>query len=435
MDRLEDNTRRIEYVTLAELVTRLHPRNPKQHDIGAIIESYRNHGFVASGVLDDRTGLFLAGHGRIEALNMMRKQGMEAPRGIQNGGDDWLVPVQVGYESENDSAAMAYLAADNKLTELGGWNEPLLAELLQEVHNSGEIALEATGYDADGLDELLRDLAEDISWNPPLSDDAQKVRDVIEFGLSSFWKDLPRNNECSKYFLPLLKNEHMTSDPHNTVKGQYSRANATETERIIKTYMRPGDVFYEPCCGWMTFSSSAKYFGFSGKGSDIWDKSIAFCERQLKAMKGDGVVSVEYGDCRDIKEPSGIYDFVYCNPPFFHLEEYGSSNDDLAATGSYELWLEAMGITAGEIERILKPGSIVTFVINDFRENKKLISMHSDFANSIISNTALTLHDIVVAEVISQSQRMWRTHYNVRRTAKCHEYIITFKKPERIDDE
>jgi hypothetical protein len=154
----DSDNRRIEYVTLAELVTRLHPRNPKQHDIGAIIESYRNHGFVASGVLDDRTGLFLAGHGRIEALNMMRKQGMEAPRGIQNGGDDWLVPVQVGYESENDSAAMAYLAADNKLTELGGWNEPALAELLQEVHNSGEIALEATGFDADGLDELLYQL-------------------------------------------------------------------------------------------------------------------------------------------------------------------------------------------------------------------------------------------------------------------------------------
>jgi DNA modification methylase len=105
---------------------------------------------------------------------MMRKQGMEAPRGIQNGGDDWLVPVQVGYESENDSAAMAYLAADNKLTELGGWNEPALAELLQEVHNSGEIAIEATGFDADGLDELLRDLG--MMEEPPQDQGAQVDR-------------------------------------------------------------------------------------------------------------------------------------------------------------------------------------------------------------------------------------------------------------------
>jgi hypothetical protein len=152
------DNRQIEYIALEELITRMHPRNPKSHNIGAIIESYRSHGYVASGVIDNRTGLFLAGHGRIAALNMMRKQGMDAPRGIRNGGDDWLVPVQVGYESENDSAALAYLAADNKLTIDGGWDEPALAELLQEVHNSGEVALEATGFSGDELDELLRDI-------------------------------------------------------------------------------------------------------------------------------------------------------------------------------------------------------------------------------------------------------------------------------------
>jgi DNA modification methylase len=150
--------RRIEYIPLAELLTRLHPRNPKQHDVGAIVQSYQHHGYVANGVLDSRTGLFLAGHGRVEALSMMQKQKMEAPRGIRNGGADWLVPVQVGYESDSDEAALAYLAADNKLTELGGWDEPALAELLQEIHNSGEIALEASGFDADDLDTLLNDL-------------------------------------------------------------------------------------------------------------------------------------------------------------------------------------------------------------------------------------------------------------------------------------
>lgn len=155
---MTDDNRRIEYIALTELLTRLHPQNPKQHDLGAIIESYKHHGFVASGVLDDRTGLFLAGHGRVEALSMMKRQGMEMPRGIQNGGDDWLVPVQVGYESKSDAAALAYLAADNKITELGGWDEPALAELLQEVSNSVDVALEATGFDADELDTILSDL-------------------------------------------------------------------------------------------------------------------------------------------------------------------------------------------------------------------------------------------------------------------------------------
>jgi len=168
------DSRTIEYMPLAELVTRLHPQNPKSHDIGAIIESYKVHGYVASGVIDSRTGLFLAGHGRTIALNMMQKQGMDAPDGIRNGGDDWLVPVQVGYESKSDVQAKSYIVADNKLTIAGGWNEPALAELLQEVAGSVDMALSSTGFSGDELDDLLRDLG--MAEEPPEDPGAQVDR-------------------------------------------------------------------------------------------------------------------------------------------------------------------------------------------------------------------------------------------------------------------
>jgi DNA modification methylase len=156
----DSQQRRIEYMPLSELVTRLHPENPKEHHVGLIVESYKSHGFVTSGVLDERTGLFLAGHGRIKALQAMKQQRMSPPDGIKNGGDDWLVPVQIGYASKNDMQAKAYLAADNKLTIAGGWDEPALAELLQELANSDELGIEASGFDGDELDDLLRDLGQ-----------------------------------------------------------------------------------------------------------------------------------------------------------------------------------------------------------------------------------------------------------------------------------
>lgn len=173
IDKTNDE-RRIVYLPLAELMTRLHPQNPKSHDLGAIIESYCNHGYVASGVLDDRTGLFLAGHGRIQALSMMKKQGMTGPDGIRIDFCDWLVPVQVGYSSENDTQALAYIVADNKLTTLGGWDEPALAELLQDVAASTDIALEATGFSGDDLDLLLADLG--MIEEPPEDPGAQVDR-------------------------------------------------------------------------------------------------------------------------------------------------------------------------------------------------------------------------------------------------------------------
>jgi len=149
---------RIEYIPVAELIQKMHPANPKQHDLGAIIQSYKTHGFVSPGTLDARTDYFLCGHGRTEALAMMIKQRMDAPDGIVDNGNGWECPVVCGYESKNDTQALAYLAADNKLTIMGGWNEPALAALLQEVANSTDVALEATGFDSEELDNLLRDL-------------------------------------------------------------------------------------------------------------------------------------------------------------------------------------------------------------------------------------------------------------------------------------
>jgi len=213
-----------------------------------------------------------------------------------------------------------------------------------------------------------------------------------------------------------------------TVKIKYSRTNPDSIERIIKTYMRAGDYFYEMCCGWMTFSSIAKYFGYSGRGSDIWDYSVNHCKKQIQKMPGEGEVQVLKADCRITGEKDNTFDFVHSNPPFFNLEPYGEDKNDLSSLGKYELWLTAMGEMGKEAERILKKGGIANFVINDFRKNGEIILMHKDFIDSILKNSKLKLHDIVISEVISQALRFRKHDYKRRRTVKCHEYIITFIK-------
>ena len=51
-----NHNRRIEYMAVSELMTCLHPQNPKEHDIPMIVQSFQDHGFVSSGTLDERTG-------------------------------------------------------------------------------------------------------------------------------------------------------------------------------------------------------------------------------------------------------------------------------------------------------------------------------------------------------------------------------------------
>lgn len=148
---------RIEYTPLDDL--KRHPRNPKDHDIGAISRSVNRFGFTAPVMVDERTGYLAAGHGRIDTLASLKAQGHEPPANVQTDKDGaWLVPVVRGVAFNSDAEIEAYLVADNRLTILGGWNEPELAALLQDLAAQDTALLEATGYDGDDLQALLDEL-------------------------------------------------------------------------------------------------------------------------------------------------------------------------------------------------------------------------------------------------------------------------------------
>ena len=146
---------RIEYVALGEIPPA--PKNPKGHDIGEIILSIRRFGFVAPGIVNEATGRMVVGHGRDEALSRMRADGEDVPLNIKADGDRWLVPFVYGHSFASDEEAEAYLIADNRSGELGGWDKPGLAEMLQGFAEN-DVSFKGIGFDSDDLDEMLADL-------------------------------------------------------------------------------------------------------------------------------------------------------------------------------------------------------------------------------------------------------------------------------------
>ena len=147
--------RRIEYQPLDSVKPAL--RNPKEHhpDLGKSIQRF---GFTSPLVVDERTGRLVAGHGRLQALKDARAKELPAPDGVRVSltdpkGPVWMVPVLRGWSSADDREADAFLLADNKLTEAGGWNEEELSRLLQDV----PAPLDGLGFSQKELDQLLKD--------------------------------------------------------------------------------------------------------------------------------------------------------------------------------------------------------------------------------------------------------------------------------------
>lgn len=134
-------------------------RNSKDHDIGVLCESMIRFGFTQPVLINDADNKILAGHGRIKALQQLHSQGYEAPKRIdvtKDTGDDkieyWSVPCH--YININDKAeAEAYLIADNRLTEIGGWLDDKLVDSLQNIlEETG--SLDGIGWDLEDLDDL-----------------------------------------------------------------------------------------------------------------------------------------------------------------------------------------------------------------------------------------------------------------------------------------
>lgn len=134
---------RLESMAVADL--RPHDRNPRTHSkkqVEQITESIRRFGFT-NPVLVDKDGQVIAGHGRIEAAKLL---GMAK------------VPV-LRLEHMTEAEKRAYIIADNRLAELAGWDNDLLAlELAAVAELDSEFDLALTGFDVAEIEALLNGL-------------------------------------------------------------------------------------------------------------------------------------------------------------------------------------------------------------------------------------------------------------------------------------
>lgn len=97
-------------------------RNAKIHgdeQIGMLMNSIREFGFLSPCLVERGTYNLIAGHGRVEAA---KRLGMET------------VPC-VFVEDLTEEQRKAYILADNKLAELAGWDFALLESELEDIEN------------------------------------------------------------------------------------------------------------------------------------------------------------------------------------------------------------------------------------------------------------------------------------------------------------
>jgi DNA modification methylase len=110
--------------------------------IARIAASIARFGWTVPALVDER-GVLVAGHGRLLAARHL---------GLKE------VPV-IRLDHLTDAEARAYRIADNKLTEIAGWDEAALAAELERLGEDG-FDLSLTGFDEEEIGRLLDGLGD-----------------------------------------------------------------------------------------------------------------------------------------------------------------------------------------------------------------------------------------------------------------------------------
>lgn len=121
----------IEYVPIDDLQP--HPQNPRRGNVAAIEESIKTHGFVAPIVAQAVTSRIIIGRHRWTAAKNL---GMKE------------VPV-IFLDIDNEKA-LRLLLADNRTSDLSGYDDDHLLQTLRDIGN-----LQGTLFDQDALETLI----------------------------------------------------------------------------------------------------------------------------------------------------------------------------------------------------------------------------------------------------------------------------------------
>lgn len=425
------------------------PGNPREHDEDAIQQSIDRFGFKGHVMMDVRSNRLVRGHGRIKILRRKKTAGEAPPEGVIEFLGEWFVPVEM--ESFNsDAEAEAFLLADNRVGQRGGWLRDELEAMVQRVEQAtGTLA--GTGFTSDGLESLFVDAAAAAAavagrgglYGRPSAEAKRKLAD--RFGVPPFtvldtrqgyWQDRKRA------WLDLgIRSERGRGDNLLTSGGAWIGSGTSVFDPVLaelayRWFCPPAGTILDPFAGGSVRGVVAAHLGRPYTGVDLRPEQVAANAAQWSEIGGEaGQVAAAprwvAGDSMNLPELAGgtEYDFVFTCPPYADLEVYSDDPADLSNM-PYAAFRAAYSAIIGHAAQLLRPDRFFAIVVGEVRDPE---GIYRNFVGDTVTaclGAGLRFYNecSVVTPAGSLPVRVGRQFERSRKLGKTHQNLLVFVK-------
>lgn len=450
------NNLKVVYKSVEELIPYVNnARTHSDEQVTQIASSIKEFGFNNPILTDGENGV-IAGHGRLLAAKKLKLD---------------KVPT-IELSGLTESQKKAYILADNKIALNSGWDEELLKVELEELKIS-DIDLDIVGFSNEDLQQLLSvaTIEEDVSKNkggeeksyktlrelflvPPVSiiDTAkgewqERKRAWKELGLdrSEGREDIhviscqPKSvydqkaREEEKLGRKLTMNEYLELYQERYKEDGVSIFDPVLCEIMYSWYSPIGAKILDPFAGSAVRGLVANFLKRDYVGIDLRLDQI---EANLKVKENfplskDNFITWINGDSCNLSKLIKDYkaDFVFSCPPYFNLEKYSDSPEDLSNM-DYEGFLDSYRKIIKQCYDALNDDRFAVFVVSEVRDKKGIyVNLVGETVKAFESAGFKFYNEQILINPFSSVVMRCKKFFDTsRKLGRTHQNVLTFVK-------
>lgn len=441
--------------TLKEL-----PGNPRKGDVDAVARSYETFG-QRKPIVAKRDGTVIAGNHQFKAAQKL-------------GWDE----IAVVWVDDDDQTALAFALADNRVGDLGTYDDALLIEMIEQVQD--EALRLSAGWGEQDLEFIKgADVVEKPKWTD----------DFPIFPASVLMQRSPKWQARRRYWMERIpyqstgRSEGLTL-PESGKSGFYDQKTKIEkelrrklstaefTERYwvpgktgldatgtsvfdpvlaeiaISWFSGPGQQILDPFAGGSVRGLVSGLLGRNYLGVDLSQSQIEQNEIDLSQTQTEGRVTWLVGNSLNVLPSlSAEFDLLFSCPPYYDLEKYSTDPEDISNM-TWGDFIDVYGRIIGLSVALLKPDSFICWVVGEVRDKTTGLYRHlvpetikiferegASFYNDVVLVSPFGAVGMRAGEGFRKSRKVGKVHQNVLVFVKGDPVVAASKAGTVIIDE